>query len=148
MLGADSWVQIGLFALSAIAICVSFWVKSTAKAEAEECVEEAKKELLDGKIPNAIDTKVERVANLLYERINNHETRVTRIESALADLPRSADLHKLQVAELVGEVKGVRNELHGQSDNFKRLEKQFDKVEEWAVEAAKDAKEAKDRKSS
>jgi|GEM_PF-5293504 len=125
--------------LSAGAIGLAFYVKATARTVIDIQIEAA----CTGKIATLADAKIERAAAGLYNKINDHDHRLTRLETAVADLPRGRDLHviALQVSEMLGEMKGMRSELHSQGERFKRHEGQLDRLEQWAIEAAKEKAE-------
>lgn len=132
------WTAIVEGALGIFSVCgmgVALWVRSTTTTQITATITGSCKE---GSINSAIDAKIERVASHLYDRINGHEGRLTRVEAVLADLPRKNDMHDIaiKVTEMVGELKAVRSELHSQGERSKRQEQQLDKVEEWAIEAS------------
>lgn len=132
------WTAVVEGALGIFSVCgmgVALWVRSTTLTQITTTITGSCK---DGSINSAIDAKVERAVSHLYDRINGHEGRLTRVEAALADLPRSKDVHEIaiKVTEMVGELKAVRTELHSQGERSKRQEQQLDKVEAWAIEAA------------
>ena len=149
--------------VSAGAMAVAFWVRSTTGTQISTTIvtsckdgpiastidaaitDEIAMACKDGPIATAMDARIERAAAHLYDRINGHDHRLTRLEAAVADLPRARDLHTiaLQVSEMLGEMKGVRSELHSQGERFKRHEGQLDRLEQWAIEAAKENAEGK-----
>lgn len=62
--------------------------------------------------------------NLLRLETNGHSLRISALEQTMLVVPRSNDIHQLELAmtRLQGEMKNVSTAMHGQSQIMERLE--------------------------
>lgn len=117
------WVSVAIQIVLALGVVGAFYVNVTAHKKAST-------------VEKAASTALDTLASKFYAIFNDHGTRITRIETTLGDLPHGRDVHNiaLQCANLVGELKELRAEMHAVRDSSRANQNTLNRLETFMLE--------------
>ena len=66
------------------------------------------------------------------ERLDHHQSRISKLEEALEHMPTHNDLSGLKT-----DIASLKSETHGQTELLKRLEATVSRISDWLIQKAK-----------